>query len=158
MEKLVYSIQDFDKQSQAVIWKIRGAVINTGISAQNKLRRELTTTASDKLKRKTSGFDKLKSGVIINTQTVGKDNTVKVSVMGIQGERNQLLRIFTASRGEERTTGQRIRRKHDGRDKVSSTGGKKNSRGVLPNLNPLPGMLSEIERALLNNINKALND
>lgn len=155
MAKIVYDIEGFDKSIADVYYRINGATLATMWAAKSMLESELMMNAQ-KLKKKTTRFDKYKKGIIPNTQEFRSQHYVKVSALGISDNDTKRLRMFTASREEPRYTGQRIRRKAGGNVKVTSTGNARHYTGILKNLNPFEGVMERIKQIFDNKMKQAI--
>ena len=156
MAKIIYTLDDFDRNIADIYWKINGATLSTSWAAKTLLESELLTNAQ-KLKKKTQRFDKYKKGIIVNTQEFKSQHYFKVSALGAGDNDTKRLRMFTASREEPRYTGQRIRRKAGGNVKVTSTGNARRYTGILKNLNPfISGVMERIKQIFDNKMKQAI--
>lgn len=155
MAKIVYDIEEFDKSIVDVYYKINGATLSASWAAKTLLESELLMNAQ-KLKKKTTRFDKYQKGIIVNTTEFRTQHYVKVSALGAGDNDTKRLRMFTASREEPRYTGQRIRRKAGGNVKVTSTGNSRRYTGILKNLNPFEGVMERIKQIFDNKMKQAI--
>lgn len=132
----VSQLEDYVRELK---YKIRGAVLAAAFDGKKEVQ-NLISAESNKLRQRTPKFENALKGVTLNTQDIVKGNNVKISVLGSNKDKTQVLRLFTGSKENERMTR------------------KKGSRGVLANLNPLDGVLTQIEQKINNQLKRIIDN
>jgi len=132
----VTQLEDYVRELK---YKIRGAVLAAGYGGKKEVQ-NLIDAESNKLRQRTPKFENVKKGVTLNTQDIAKGNNVKISVLGSNKDKTQVLRLFTGSKENERIT--RV----------------KGSRGVLANLNPLDEVLTQMEQKINNQLKRIIDN